>query len=377
MGEPQRVVVAGGGPAAIEALLALREFLGDAATLELVAPDRDLVVHAYDVIAPFHHGHEHRYPLSEVCADLGVVHVRERLVSVAPHEATVRLSSGAHRSYDALILAVGGRELGTVAGAMQFRGAQDAAALRALLLEAHSGRHRRVAFVVPGGHTWPLPLYELALQTSTWLAARHVDVPLSVVSPESGPLATFGSAVSAEVSALLEARGMQFVSGRAVRQEEDRLLLAGGETLDVHLAIALGRLGGPAIPGLPQDAEGFLPVDEFGRVIGVAGVYAAGDAANFPIKQGGLATQQADVVAETIAAAAGAAAEPSGFRPVLRAVLLTGEEARYIESEIGAGAATATVSTTPLWPYASKVRGRFLAPYLETLDERRVSQPRG
>jgi sulfide:quinone oxidoreductase len=111
-------------------------------------------------------------------------------------------------------------------------------------------------------------------------------------------------------------------------------------------------------------------------VIGVAGVYAAGDAADFPIKQGGLATQQADVIAEAIAARAGAAAEPSGFRPVLRAVLLTGEEARYIESEVGEGAATATVSTTPLWPHASKVRGRFLAPYLETLDERRVSQPR-
>ena len=42
----------------------------------------------------------------------------------------------------------------------------------------------------------------------------------------------------------------------------------------------------------------------------LAGVYAAGDGTAFPIKQGGLATQQADAVAETIAAAAGAPVEP-------------------------------------------------------------------
>ncbi len=373
MGEPQRVVVAGGGPAAIEALLALRELLGDAASLELVAPDRDLVVRAYDVLAPFHYGHEHHYPLATICSDLDVELVRERLASVDATEQTIKTSAGARRSFDALIVAVGGRELGTLAGAMQFRGARDAAALRALLLEAHSGRHRRVAFVVPGGHTWPLPLYELAMQTAGWLAERHIDVPLTVVSPESLPLAAFGGEVSAQISALLDEHGIQFLSARAVRQEHGRLLLAGRESLDVHLAIALSRLGGPSIPGLPHDPEGFLPVDELGRVSGASGVFAAGDATDFPIKQGGLATQQADAIAEAIAAQAGAAIEPSGFRPVLRAVLLTGTQTRYIEAELGEGGITSTVSTSPLWPHSSKVRGRLLAPYLDELDERRVS----
>ncbi len=373
MGDPRRVIVAGAGPAAIEALLALREFLGDAVELELVAPDHDLVVHAYDVVAPFHHGHEHRYPLTEVCAELDVVLVRERLASVDADAHAIGLSSGARREYDALIVAVGGRELGTVTGALRFRGAQDAAELRALLLEAHSGRHRRVAFVVPGGHTWPLPLYELALQTSSWLAERHIDVQLAVVSPERAPLASCGPEVSEHLAALLRERRVQFIRGRAVRQEQNRLLLAGGEALDVHLAIALSRIGGPAIPGLPHDAEGFVPIDERGQVLGVAGVYAAGDATDFPIKQGGLATQQADAIAETIAAEAGADIDQAGFRPVLRAVLLTGEQARYIESEIGEGRA-GTISTTPLWPHASKVRGRFLAPYLDTLDERGLSR---
>ena len=53
-------------------------------------------------------------------------------------------------------------------------------------------------------------------------------------------------------------------------------------------------------------------------------VFAAGDIANFPIKQGGLAAQQADAAAEAIAAEAGAQVDPQPFKPVLRGILLTG-----------------------------------------------------
>ena len=57
---------------------------------------------------------------------------------------------------------------------------------------------------------------------------------------------------------------------------------------------------------------------------GAEDVYAAGDGTNFPIKQGGIACQQADAVAEVIAKAAGASLEPRSFRPVLRGRLITG-----------------------------------------------------
>lgn len=59
-------------------------------------------------------------------------------------------------------------------------------------------------------------------------------------------------------------------------------------------------------------------VEDFG-----AGL-VAGDATSFPIKQGGLAAQQADAVAEHVAARHGAPLEPSGFRPALRGLLLAG-----------------------------------------------------
>jgi sulfide:quinone oxidoreductase len=357
----QRVVVAGGGPAAVEALLALRAMAGERVALELIAPGAELIVQAYEVLAPFHEGREHRYPLARVAADLNVHVVRDALASVDPEARTVALRSGAERGYDALIVAVGARHVSTLVGATAFRGAQDAAKLKAVLIESHSGRHQSVAFVVPGGHTWPLPLYELALHTSAWLAERTVaGVPLMLVTPEPEPLASFGSRASEEVAALLRSHGVEFISARAIRHDSGRLLLAGGRELAVDLAVALIRLAGPAIHGMPSDEEGFVQVDELGRVNGVSRVFAAGDATTFPVKQGGLATQQADAIAELLAVELGSDVEPTGFQPVLRAVLFGGREKRYLQAElVDRLQESSTASVGPLWAESSKLVGQI------------------
>jgi hypothetical protein len=88
---------------------------------------------------------------------------------------------------------------------------------------------------------------------------------------------------------------------------------------------------------------------------------AAGDATSFQVKQGGLAAQQADAVAEHVAARQGAEVEPSPFRPVLRGLLFTGGPQRYLRAaEPGGGAAAAHA----LWCPPTKIVGRYLAPYL-------------
>ena len=122
-------------------------------------------------------------------------------------------------------------------------------------------------------------------------------------------------------------------------------------------------LSGPSIAGVPRDAGGFMPVDAHGAVRGVADVYAAGDATDFPIKQGGLATQQADAIAEAIAARAGAPLEPAPFRPVLRGMLVTSEQPQYLEADV-AGTGGSRAADTPLWWPPLKVAGRHLAPFL-------------
>jgi sulfide:quinone oxidoreductase len=367
--KPRRIVVAGGGPAAIELLLALREIAGDRVALELIAPNRELVVRAYEVLAPFHEGREHRYPLARIASDLGVRVVRDSLAEVDTDETRVMLRSGRSMSYDTLVIAVGARQEGTIGGAIPFRGAKDANRVKALLTDSDSGVHRRVAFVVPAGYTWPLPLYELALHASGWLTERRVDrVPVAIVSPESEPLALFGPAASAEVASLLESHRIEFVSGHPVRLEHGQLLLAGAKSLDCAVAISVTRQRGPRLPGLPCDAHGFVPVDQRWHVPGVERVLAAGDATTFPVKQGGLATQQADAVAAVIAAELGAASEPSEFRPVLRAVLFAGPQTRYLTAELGQRLReTSRASEAPLWPESGKVVGRYLSPYLEQL----------
>lgn len=366
------IVVAGGGPAAIEALLAVRALAGERVQLELIAPDTELVVRAYEVLAPFREGHEHRYRLAPIAADLGVRFTRDAVAAVDPQARAVTLRSGEQRSYEELVVAVGGRHVDAVAGAVPFRGARDASRLKTMLAESRSGQHRSVAFVVPGGHTWPLPMYELALHTSAWLAERGVGgVPLMLVSPEREPLSAFGSRASKEVAALVRSRGIEFISARPIRLDAGRLLLTGARELSVEVAIALPRLEGPTIRGLPSDREGFLPVDPCGRVRNARHVFAAGDATTFPVKQGGLATQQADAIAQQLAADAGASVQPELPRPVLRAVLFAGRERRYLQAELGDRLEeTSTASAAPLWPEPGKLIGRYLAPYLDSLDDR-------
>jgi sulfide:quinone oxidoreductase len=147
---------------------------------------------------------------------------------------------------------------------------------------------------------------------------------------------------------------VQFANGRLTVEPEG--------ILEVDAAVALPVLEGPLVRGIPQDDEGFVPVDEFCRVEGVDGVYAAGDLVRFPVKQGGIATQMADAAAGAIAAAAGSPVEPAPFRPVLRGLLLTGGLPRYLRGE-GAGAPAAVDAEALWWPPA-KIVGRYLAPFL-------------
>ena len=128
-------------------------------------------------------------------------------------------------------------------------------------------------------------------------------------------------------------------------------------------------LEGPDLAGVPADPSGFILADLHGRVPGLAGVYAAGDGASFPIKQGGLAAQQADAVAESIAAAVGAAVSPEPFRPVLRAMLLTGGDTRYLQHAVAGGDGEGVVDTHELWSPAAKLASRYLTPYLLGRDD--------
>ena len=107
---------------------------------------------------------------------------------------------------------------------------------------------------------------------------------------------------------------------------------------------------------------------------GVEGVYAAGDISAFPVKQGGIAAQHADAVADMVASLAGAAVDPHPFRPTLRGLLLTGSTPTYLTKPLRDGEGDASVVTgEPQWWPPSKIAGRHLAPYLA---RRAAAKPR-
>jgi sulfide:quinone oxidoreductase len=361
-----RVVIAGGGVAGLEALLGLRALAGDLVDLELLAPEPAFWYRPLAVAEPFDAGRAHHFELAAIAESTSASFTLGQLASVDADARIIRTGQGAEIGYDALVIACGALPRAWLTGALTFRGPADSDAFRRLLAEAESGSVRSIAFTAPAAGGWPLPLYELALLTATHLEQRGNDVVLALVTPEATPLALFGEAASDAVRTLLSEHGVSLHTGSyPVRYEAGRLELVPAATLLAERVVALPRLEGPQILGIPQDVDGFIATDLSGRLPGLTNVYAAGDITQFPIKQGGIAAQQADAVAEVIAAQAGAAVQPHRFQPVLRGLLLTGGRPRYLRSEPHGGRGdTSTVSGEPLWWPPGKIVGRYLAPFL-------------
>jgi sulfide:quinone oxidoreductase len=369
-----RVLIAGSGVAAVEAVLALRHLAGRNFEIALLAPAHALVDRPASVATPFGLGAPPPLDLRELARRYGVTLVEGELAGVDAASRRARLADGGERSYDLLLIAVGARLVPALPGALTFRGPADVPVVERLL----AARHRRIAIVVPMGATWPLPAYELAVMAATELRMRHAAATVTLVTSEREPLWMFGTAAGAAIRELLAQRDIGLRAGVAPeRFEHPALRLATGELLPFDAVVSLPGVEGPAIPGLPADEDGFLPTDAHGLVIGAAAVLAAGDATTFPVKQGGLATQQADAAAETIAAELGAAILPRPFSPVLRGLLLTGGAPLYLRAELDLAGRTAAASVRSralrgeasaraLWWPPGKIAGRYLAPYLAT-----------
>ena len=359
-----KVLIAGAGVAGLEAALALRELAGGLVDVELVSPETDFVYRPLAVAEPFRVGEARRFPLHHLADAAGASLTRAAVRSVDAERRMVVTSNGAALRYDSLLLALGARPVVALPGALTFRGPGDEEAFAALLHDARSGQVDRLVFALPPGSAWPLPLYELALLTAVHLAdAGASRVQLSVVTPEPRPLQLFGAAASEVVAEQLELHGIDLLADTTPVAVEGRSLrLLPNQRMEADRVVALPRLEGLRLAGLPHDANGFVPTDANGRVRGLYDVYAAGDLTDFPVKQGGIATQQADAAAESIAAAAGAPVEPRPFKPVLRGLLLTGMTPRYLRAEPGSLASEA--DTEPLWWPPAKIVGRHLAPFL-------------
>ncbi len=360
-----RVLIAGGGVAALEAALALRALAEERVSVELLGSEPHFWYRPLSVAEPFALGEARHFELSELAPKAGASFSLGELVGVDAERREAHTSVG-DLPYDVLLVACGAVPAVAVPGALTFRGPADSDRMRHLLEEISAGVVRRVAFVVPSASVWSLPIYELALMTAAYAREHKLDVELVLVTPEEEPLQLFGAVGSRAMRGLLGESGIAVHTATYPSEVVDgALALIPEGRLAVDRVVALPLLRGPRLDGLPQTRDGFIPVDEHGRVRCLEDVFAAGDITNFPVKQGGIAAQQADTVAAVIAASAGSdlAAEP--FRPVLRGLLLTGGQPRYFRQEITRGVGeAATISPEPLWWPPGKIVGRYLAPFL-------------
>jgi sulfide:quinone oxidoreductase len=379
--EVMRVLIAGGGVAGLEAALALRDLAGDKVDTMVLAPEEAFEVRALSVRDPFGLPRAQRHALAEVAADAGFALRHTSLASVETDRRIVHGDDGTQYDYDALVVAIGAAPRAALPRTVTFAGPSSADAVAGVLQDMEEGYAHRIAFVAPAGNTWPLPLYELALLTAERARSLNLDdVSITIVTPEESPLALFGAEASRAVSDLLREQGIEVLTETFVEPGGHGPSLGvgpGQRRVGVDRVVSLPLLEGPRIPGLPSDAAGFLPIDQHCRVLGVESVWAAGDGTTFPIKQGGIAAQQADAAAEDIAVLAGASIEARPFRPVLRGVLMTAAGPRWLRHAVAGGGGLSELAEHALWWPPTKVAGHYLAPYLQTREEEPAPAPEG
>jgi sulfide:quinone oxidoreductase len=370
-----RVVICGGGIAAVEALLRLRRLAGDSLEIELVAPGDELVYRPLAVRQPFAFGSPKRYPLRRIARDTQAEWTQDALAWVDPDAQVVHTTGGRRVEYDALLIAIGARQVEPYKHVTTFRDADADAAYHGIVQDVEGGYTRKLAFIQPVGPVWPLPLYELALMTAERAESMDIrDLELSLVTPEPRPLAVFGTAVGEVVASRLARAGVRLYTNSLAKVPAARRVVIQPQNIELEdqRIVAMPRVAGPAIRGLPgAGSHGFLPIDKHCSVRGAGGrVFAAGDAANYPIKHGGLGAQMADAAAAAIAVLAGTQETAQAFNPVIRGKLLTGRDPVYMSAHpLGAESFESEVYDEPPWPEDEKVVAEELGPYLAGLNQ--------
>jgi sulfide:quinone oxidoreductase len=357
----------------LETALGLRELAGDRVRLTLLSPSADFVYRPMAVVEPFlvQPRSPRRLSLVEFAADVRATLVRDRLEAVDWQRRSVLLGGSRQElAYDALVIAVGAGTRDPLPPALTMRGPDIGAGLRGLIEDVDTGLVRALAFVVPSQTMWPLPAYELALLTRERALESGLDVQVTILTAEEAPVAAFGREASAGVAAKLSAAGIDVLTGVSVEMSRAGELSVGpGEAhMRFDRVVAVPQLMGPAIAGLPSSADGFLPITPNAEVIGAERVYAAGDVTEFPVKQGGVAAEQADAAARSIAALAGAAVQPDRIPTLCHGMLLCSRTGRYLylRADLADGVARgSSIGEVPTSSPAAKIGARYLGPYLD------------
>jgi NADH dehydrogenase FAD-containing subunit len=388
MSNKPRVLIVGGGFAALETAFLLRMRAHDACEIKLVADGDRFLFRPNTIYIPFGTDPEHFYlDLAKPLERRGIDLKSGAVAGVDPHDKQVTLEDGRELDYDQLVIATGaGMRAQEVPGL-----AEHAATIwtpetmlelrrrfRALCDAARAGYEQRVLFVVPPNNKCAGPLYEIVFMLDTWLRREHAREPVHIVysTYEQSYIQAFGPRLHQVVEAEFAERGIEGHTEEAVADvSPGQARFLDGSSRDFDLLVAFPPyVAAVQYEGLPADDRGFLQTDPHTRqVVGHPDVYAPGDAGDFPVKQAFLALLQSDSVAEHLAARIAGREFASPFDPVSMCVMEMLDKATFAQVPLEVTGDPAIpvrvrpdangdykVGVSPLWRLGKKVLGFYL-----------------
>jgi NADH dehydrogenase FAD-containing subunit len=316
MAAKPRIAVLGGGFAGLESLFYLKYKLGDRAALTLVTDEPKFLFKPNTIYIPFGEPQEKfEIDLVHPLRKQSIEFVTARVDNVDPDHRTVNTSSGS-LSYDYLVVATGARmrseEIpGLSDHAITVWTPQEMMRLRERIAwaieRAKAGSRTRILFLVPPNNKCSGPLYEMVLMLDTHLRQKgcRESVDLVYATKEEAYIEAFGPRLNTVVWAEFRDRNIEGHTGYIVTGvEPGGVAFQNGARLSYDVLLSFPPyVASAAFEHLPTDDRGFIEVEpDSRRVKGHDRIFAAGDAANFPIKQAFLALLQGDAAGDHIAA---------------------------------------------------------------------------
>ena len=386
-GKP-RVLILGGGFAALETAFLLRMRALDACEIDLVSDSERFLFRPNTIYVPFGADPEHFYvDLAKPLGRRGIGLQKGVVAGVEPKGKTVSLGDGRELPYDRLVIATGaGMRAEEIPGLTEHAATiwtphtmlELGRRFRRLRDAALGGQAQRVLFLVPPNNKCAGPLYEIVFMLETWLRRERAReaVQITYSTYEASYIQAFGPRLHEVVQAEFSERGIEGHTNEAVSEvSAGQARFAQGATRDFDLLVAFPPyVAATRYEGLPSDERGFLHTDPRTRqVVGEPDIYAPGDAGDFPVKQAFLALLQSDAVAEHLAAEITGREFASPFDPVSMCVMemfdkatfaqvpleVTGDPTRPVRVRPGADG-DYKVGVSPLWRLGKKVLGFYL-----------------
>jgi len=341
-----RVLILGGGFAAVVAAESLAKRLGPYHEITVVSRNRNFVCYPARVRLAFGKSEpsDISFDLRSALLDRRVQFIEAEIARIDCRERSVTIRSAEFRGelhYDFVLLATG-RRLATERITGFFEYADHLLTVDAALRFGERvktfDRGRTVIGHCPDARL-PIPLFETAIAVSRLHEKGECNRrAITIVSNETIDQMFAGALLSGRVHDMLRLRGIEFISDFEITEVTPESVIArDGRRLDCGLRMLIPPFCGPGPvlgPGI-IDGEGYVKVDKRMRVEGVDRTYAAGDCVSLPgPKMGHMAVRQAAVAADNMVAELEGREPASTYNHEMVLVLDVGSESIFASKDL-------------------------------------------